>query len=272
MDLFAAPMTQGIDPGTPVVLDDEDGDRHLVRVPGPDETVEVASIGVLAGSLFDDATLGERLSLGRRKVLVLPVTPQLAFETLDRGPQVIRPKDAARIAHALGVRPGTRVVEGGVGTGAMTAYLASLVGDDGHVEGFEIRSDHLATARGNLSRLGLDDRVTWHQADLADADTRCEAFVVDVPDPDTVVPAAERCLLPGGRLAVYSPLVSQVETVHEALASHAFARVRSLELLERGWVVHERGARPDFDMLGHTGFMTFATRVVEGDEPADPAE
>lgn len=257
-------MTSDLSVGMPVVLQEQDGEYHLVRVPDEEGTVEVAGVGVLSGSLFQGVGLGERVPLGRRWVRVLPVTPELAFKTLNRGPQVIRPKDASRIAHACGVGPGSRVVEGGVGSGALTAYLAFLVGLEGTVHGFDVRKDHLGIARGNLERLGLDGRVVWHEEDLAGCQASCEAFVVDVPDAKAVVPAAQRCLVLGGRLAVYTPLTSQVEEVHRALSGHAFARVRTIELLSRSWTVHERGARPSFDMLGHTGFLTFATRV--GDE------
>lgn len=255
-------MTRSVEPGRPVVLDDGQGGLHLVRVPKPDQTVEVDSIGVLSGSLFGEAELGGQLKLGRRTVRVLPVTPELAFETLKRGAQVIRPIDASRIAHACAVGPGSTVVEGGVGSGALTAYLAFLVGDDGHVHGYDRREDHIGTARTNVERLDLDERVTWHETDLAEARHEADAFLVDVPEPEAIVPAAEASLVPGGRVAFFSPLVSQVEAVHEALGEHAFDEPRTLEQLARDWVVHDRGARPDFEMLGHTGFLTFATRVL----------
>lgn len=255
-------MTEPIEPGDAVVLDDGDGNRSLVRVPGPDETVQVEGVGVLAGSLFEGEVFGGRLDLGRRSFRILPVTPSLAFETLERGAQIIRPVDAARIAHALGVGPGTTVVEGGVGSGALTTYLAFLVGEEGTVHGYDVREDHLSIARRNVERLGLADRVTFHEGDLAEAEPACGAFVADVPDPAPIVEAAQRCLVPGGRVCFYNPLVSQVEAAREALARHAFGDTRTIEQLERDWVVHDRGSRPAFDMLGHTGFMTFATRIV----------
>ena len=36
-----------------------------------------------------------------------------------------------------------------------------------------------------------------------------------------------------------------------------FAGVRQLELIERAWEVKERGSRPSFEGLGHTGFLVF---------------
>lgn len=246
----------------PLVL--KNGDEvHLVTPPPAGGTVDVDGVGVLGADLFDDIQVGDLLDLGRTSYRVLEPTPQLIFETLERRAQVVRPQDAARIAHLAGIGPGTRVVEGGAGSGALTAYLASLVGSEGHVLTVDTRKDHLSVARRNVERVGLDEQVTFREGRLEDVEETSDAFVADVPSPVDVLPAAKRSLRAGGRAVFYNPLVDQVQEIRQALAEGSFAAVRSLEVLERGWVVHERGARPDFDMLGHTGFITVATRVSE---------
>jgi tRNA (adenine57-N1/adenine58-N1)-methyltransferase len=249
------------DPEGPIVLKGE-GDTHLLDPPAPGDTVRVDGVGVVSGDLLAEIDVGDELDLGRRSFRVLSPTPQLVFEALERGAQVIRPADAARIAHLAAVGPGSSVVEGGAGSGALSAYLAHLVGDEGHLTAVDNRPEHLEIAQRNVERAGLADRVTFREAELGDVDEACDAFVVDVPSPEAIVPAAERCLRPGGRVVFYNPLVDQVQDVREALDEAAFAEVRTLEALQRDWVVHERGARPDFDMLGHTGFLTAATRVT----------
>jgi tRNA (adenine57-N1/adenine58-N1)-methyltransferase len=249
------------DPGEVLVLKGE-GDTHLLRRPEAGDTVDVDGVGVVGADLLDEVAVGDELRLGRASYRVLAPTPQLVFEALERQAQVIRPADAARIAHLAAVGPGTRVVEGGAGSGALTTYLAHLVGDEGHVVTVDRRQDHLDVARGNVHRAGLADRVGFREADLADVDETCDAFLVDVPSPESIVPAAERSLRPGGRVVFYTPLVDQVQDVREALAEAAFDEVRTLEAIERNWVVHDAGARPDFDVLGHTGFLTAATRVT----------
>jgi tRNA (adenine57-N1/adenine58-N1)-methyltransferase len=87
-----------------------------------------------------------------------------------------------------------------------------------------------------------------------------DAAVLDIPDPEAAAAAIHASLRPGAVLAVYTPLIGQAEAASRALAAKGFLEVRTLELLERAWVVHARGTRPDFDMLGHTGFLTFARR------------
>lgn len=248
-------------PGDPIVLKGE-GDTHLLQRPAKGETVDVDGVGVVGADLLAEVEVGELLRLGRSRYRVLEPTPQRVFEALERGAQVIRPADASRIAHLAAIGPSSTVVEGGAGSGALGAYVAHLVGEEGHVVSIDRRQDHLDVARRNVERAGLAERVSFRQAELAEVEEVCDAFLVDVPSPENIVPAAERCLRPGGRVVFFTPLVDQIQDVRRALDEAAFGEVESLEVLERGWVVHERGARPDFDMLGHTGFLTAATRIT----------
>jgi tRNA (adenine57-N1/adenine58-N1)-methyltransferase len=137
------------------------------------------------------------------------------------------------------------------------------VGEEGRVYGFDVRGDHLRVARTNLERAGLAGRVTLAEGDIADAlgEDRLDAIVLDVPDPGRVVAAVAPRLAVGGTIACYTPLVSQMEGARQALETLEFGDVRSIELIERRWLNRGRGSRPDIDMLGHTGFLTFGRRV-----------
>ena len=64
-------------------------------------------------------------------------------------------------------------------------------------------------------------------------------------------------LAPGATVGAYVPQVSQMEQAVRGLAAAGFVDVRCFELIERGWEVKERGSRPAFDGLGHTGFLVF---------------
>ncbi|MEM4584143.1 MAG: class I SAM-dependent methyltransferase, partial [Ignisphaera sp.] len=83
----------------------------------------------------------------------------LLIDFLEKGftrvTQVIYPKDQGFIVMLLGLSPGLRIVEVGVGTGNTTAVLANIVRPTGHVYGYEIREEFLNIARKNLEILGL---------------------------------------------------------------------------------------------------------------------
>ena len=56
----------------------------------------------------------------------------------------------------------------------------------------------------------------------------------------------------------YVPTVPQVEKTAAALDACGFARVETVEVLERGWNVAGASVRPDHRMVAHTGFITTA--------------
>lgn len=254
--------------GDPVLLleEGEEARKHLLRA--GDKVDRFRGIGV-----FDPRTLigkrhGDRIHHGDRSFVLLPPTTADLVETLERKAQIVLAKDAGPILLHCGVIPGATVVESGVGSGALTLALASAVGEKGRVIAYELRDDFAEVARRNVARAGMAERVEVRIADVRQgiAERGVHAVILDIPDPWEAVPAAASALRIGGVLACYSPLVSQVEKAVAAMREHRFLAIRTTETLERAWVVGERGSRPAFEMLGHTGYVTTGRRG-----PAPPA-
>ena len=57
---------------------------------------------------------------------------------MPRGAAVVYPKDAAQIIVKADIFPGARVVEAGVGSGALSIALLRAVGDYGCVHSFDV--------------------------------------------------------------------------------------------------------------------------------------
>jgi tRNA (adenine57-N1/adenine58-N1)-methyltransferase catalytic subunit len=246
--------------GQPVILVDEEGQRWIARAGPPGQRIR--GLAVLDGARLVGLAWGARLEQAGKVLTVLPPsTPDLLL-ALRRKAQIILPKDAARILLECDVRAGSVVVEAGIGSAALTTALARAVAPGGRVVTYELREDFAAWGRENLDAAGLLGVVEIKLGDVRGgiAERDVDAVVLDVPDPWLAVPGAWDALRAGGHFASYSPLVSQVEETHRALLKQGFREVRTLELLERAWVVGERGAWPSFDMLGHTGWLTFARR------------
>jgi tRNA (adenine57-N1/adenine58-N1)-methyltransferase len=206
---------------------------------------------------------GEVTWLGRRYRLV---RPSLAdhLGTLERGPQIVTPKDAFHLAYLADVSPGAVVGEAGSGSGALTLVLATLVGADGKVHSYERRPEFLEAAHRNVERAGLLDRVAFHLRDVAaggfDVD-QLTSVLLDVAEPWELVRPALVALRPGGYLATYTPTYNQLERVVRAMREGGLADVRALELLERPIHVGDGGTRPAFEMLGHTAFLAVGRKV-----------
>jgi len=206
---------------------------------------------------------GEVVWSGTRYRLVRPsLADRLA--SVRRGAQIVTAKDAAELVFLAGIGPGDRVAEAGAGSGALTIALAHAVGPGGRVLSFDRRADFLDVARQNVERAGFAERVTFREGDVATellGDGDLDAVVLDLPQPWDVVPAAHRALRPGGHLATYTPTYNQLERTVRALRDARFDDVRALEVLERGLHVADGGTRPEFEMLGHTGFLAVGRKV-----------
>ena len=89
-----------------------------------------------------------------------------------------------------------------------------------------------------------------------------DAIILDIPNPWDAVGHAYKALKPGGYLCTYSPLSSQVENTVKEIKKHSFIEIFTVENIQRKMVVSDKGMRPSFDMLGHTGYLTFARKVL----------
>jgi tRNA (adenine57-N1/adenine58-N1)-methyltransferase len=85
--------------------------------------------------------------------------------------------------------------------------------------------------------------------------------VLDLAEPWEVLRHTRTALTVGGYVATYTPTYNQLERTVRGLRETGFAEVRAMELIERGIHVGEGGTRPEFEMLGHTGFLAGARKV-----------
>ncbi len=201
--------------------------------------------------------------MGHRYRLVRPSLADL-LAGLERGPQIVTAKDAFHLAYLAGVAPGGSVVEAGAGSGALTIVLATLVGAAGRVTSYDRRGEFLDAARRNVERAGLAGRVEFRRRDVAQEGidvANVASVILDLPEPWAVVASAREALVSGGYLATYTPTYNQLERTVRTFRSLGFDEVRASELLERSLHVGDGGTRPEFEMLGHTGFLASGRRV-----------
>ncbi len=257
-------MTSTIAQGDRVLLlDPENGERFLIQV---DEggARKIRGLGVVDPGRLAGQGWGTVTHVGAKRVALLRPALADVVATIRRKAQIITPKDASRIVYELGLGPGDRVLESGIGSGGTTLPLLWAVGSTGRVVAQELREDFANWATDNARAAGLDAALVTFVGDLTQglADGVAEegpydAALLDQPEPWLAVPHLGPVLAPGARLAAYTPQVSQMEQTARALAAAGFVDIRCMEIIERGWKVGERGSRPNFDALGHTGFLVF---------------
>ena len=243
-----------------IYLEDENGKKHWLKVSFG--MLKIASLGTIDGARLKDMDDGSVMTVaGKEFTAFRPGTMELV-ESLERGAQIITPKDAATILLYSDVKAGDRILEVGAGSGALTTALLRAVSGSGHVHTVEFKEENALRALRNVRRTGLDDHWTYQIGDARDAkvDYVADALIMDMPDPENALDNLLPSLRPGGRICAYIPNTNQLEKIVLALRERNFSDVFALENIQREMEVHRGGVRPSFDMLGHTAYLVFGRK------------
>ncbi|HBX77561.1 MAG TPA: tRNA (adenine-N1)-methyltransferase [Acidimicrobiaceae bacterium] len=181
---------------------------------------------------------------------------------MPRGAQVIYPKDIGPILMMADLGPGLRVLESGVGSGALSMAMLRCGAE---IVGYEIREEFADRARENVAKFlgeGVLDRYRIELRDCYEGidEHDLDRVILDLPEPWKAVPHAATALRPGGLILGYSPSIVQVIQFRNALKAHRFVLPETIEVLNRGWYLEGAAVRPDHRMVAHTGFLTVARR------------
>jgi tRNA (adenine57-N1/adenine58-N1)-methyltransferase catalytic subunit len=267
-------MADHFQDGEQTLLIDQRGKRHLIFLRKGD------TFHSDRGFILHDTVIGQpdgswhRSSKGTR---YLALRPTLAEYVLDmpRGAQVIYPKDLAMVMFWADIFPGARVLEAGMGSGALTLALLRSVGPEGRVVSYEQREDFCRRALANIQlRMGevtnLAVRLRPVEEGLAEEEP-VDRAVFDLPEPWRLVEPVARVLRSGGIFLSYVPTIIQSHQLSETLRRHpGYALVETFETLLRPWNIDGTSVRPFHRMVAHTGFITVARRVVPGEGAALP--
>ncbi|MFB6136788.1 MAG: methyltransferase domain-containing protein [Halobacteriaceae archaeon] len=197
------------------------------------------------------------------------------FDHLERTGAPMLPRDVGLVLGLTGAGAGDRVLDAGTGSG----ILATALGDVGAtVHTYEVDPGFAATARENVERAGVADRVDVRTGDVTEAADDLAAAIqagetapydvltLDTGDAPAVVERAPALLAPGGYVAAYTPFVEGTRAVHEAAVEAGLAEVRTLETVQREMDFDERGSRPSTAGVGHSGYLTVARSVPDVEE------
>jgi len=203
-------------------------------------------------------------SLGAEFTALKPALTDFIMKS-SRQTQITYPKDAALITMFSGIGSGSRVVESGTGTGALTTALAHYVKPSGRVYTYEIRDEFQKTAEKNLKRAGLAEFVELKSKDVTTGiDERdVDAVILDLAVPWLVVPHAYEALKGSGIIVSFSPTIDQVVKTTEAMKENNFICIETIECLMRGMQVERGKTRPQTLMTAHTGYITYARKALK---------
>jgi len=196
---------------------------------------------------------------GKRLFILRPTLEDMIMK-FERRTQIVYPKDAGLILIRLDIGNGSKVLEIGTGSGAMTALLARAVAPNGKVVTYEVRKDFYLMARRNLERTGLLPYIEMINDDAKKAikGSGYDAAMVDIGDPWDIVGKVANVLKPSGTFAAVTPTMNQAERLTNKLEEEGFTNIECFELMYRRIEARLGKTRPSTQMVGHTAYVITA--------------
>jgi tRNA (adenine57-N1/adenine58-N1)-methyltransferase len=218
-------------------------------------------LGELIGKPFGIIAIS---SLGVSFYVLKPLIRDRVLKT-ERKTQVLYPKDISYILFQLGIGPCSTVVEAGTGSGALTMALANVIRPDGKIYSYDINERHQRIAAKNIERSGLLPYVDLEIRDITEGIPYedVDAVILDMAVPWMVIEHAWKALTGSGVFLSFSPTIEQVLKTTEELKKHPFIEIETVELLLREINVAPNKTRPRTQMIGHSGYITSARKVIQ---------
>lgn len=174
------------------------------------------------------------------------------------------PKEIGYILVHMGIRPGTRIIEAGTGSGSFTTALAYCLGDKGKIYSYETKEETQRIAKKSLEKLGLTKRIEFKLRDIREGfdETNVDAVFLDVSNPYDYLKQVKAALKPGGFFGSILPTTNQVTTLLVALRQNDFAFIDVCDISQRYYKPEPTRFRPTDRMISHTGYLIFARSVT----------
>ena len=183
------------------------------------------------------------------------------YNKLKREAQIITKKDIGLIITNTGIGKNSKVLDAGAGSGALSCELANICKE---VIAYDNRDNAIKTVKHNIELLGLKNlKIKKKDIYQGISDKNFDLIMLDLPEPWRVLEHCFKALKHGGFLVCYLPSITQVTQLIDSLNKNDnFVYGKTVELIEREWKIDgKKIARPESQMLGHTGFLIFSRRV-----------
>ena len=190
------------------------------------------------------------------------MTPELWTRSLRHRTQILYLPDIAFITQMLDIRPGSRVIECGTGSGSFSHSLARAASPNGHLFTFEYHEIRAQMAKKEFEEHRLSpELVTITHRDVCKngfgMENVADAVFLDLPAPWEAIPHAKAAMDRSklARICCFSPCIEQVQKTCAALREHGFFDIQMYECLIKEHAVykHENIRKFSLDPAEYTG-------------------
>jgi len=201
--------------------------------------------------------------LGKKLWILKPSIEDYILSFIRRKTQIVYPKDSGYLLLKAGICSGSKVLEVGTGSGALTTVLANAVKPNGKVDTYERREDFYRLARENISKLGLDRYVNFNLMDFKDAklpENYYDAAFIDIDAPWEIIDKIWYSLKGGCTAVFIIPTYTQLEKLTPKLMGK-FIDIKGQEVSYREIILSPGRIRPQFQMIGYTAVLVTCRKI-----------
>lgn len=143
------------------------------------------------------------------------------------------------------LKPGTKVLEGGTGSGFLATEIARIICPTGRVYSYDVKIENLEAAKRNLKLAGLEECVELKHGDVRVhvSETDLDAALLNIPDPWEALKTLKYSLKNGAPLVAFIPTMNQIVKLVEKLTED-WIIVKTLETIEREVETTREAVRP----------------------------
>ncbi len=194
--------------------------------------------------------------------LLKPTLYEIIMYGIKRFTQIIYPKDSAYITLKLGLTDGMKVLESGIGSGALSIVMANALKPSGKIYVYEKEEKFLKNALQNLKLAKLDHVIVPHIQDLSEPikEKDFDAAFIDVREPWIHLENIKNVLKTGASIGFLVPTTNQVSETLKELKKLDFIDIEVEEILIRSYKPVPDRLRPEDRMVAHTGYLIFAKK------------
>lgn len=215
-------------------------------------------LNLKVGKLKKDQIKNGLVSIQKDNYAVFDATLIDKIEAFKRRAQVIVAKDAGAIIANTGINKQSVILEAGLGSGSLSAFLASIAKE---VDTFDVNQDHIDVAKKNLGKLALKN-ININLQDITKVKLKktYDVVILDLPNILEAVKNTKNHVKTGSFIVCYLPNINQVQELIVNLPEDVLAE-KTLEIIEREWKITKNTSRPQTKDFSHTAFLVFLRKI-----------
>ena len=229
-------------------------DRELYSFSSNAGLLYIRDLGNIDTSRF--AISNREVELGSRKFRTRASTLSDISSSIERGPQIILPKDVVTIGFELDLPFCSRMLEIGGGSGGFSILSALMYGTK--IDSYELNEDNYHLLLKNIRRFEVDGMVIPNNRDGREAKVdEYDTIFIDNPEPWNFL---DIHLTGTKKVSSILPTYSQAEKFSRFLIKKGFL-VSAHQLIDVPMKLSAMGMRPETSFLYHTGFIVSGVGV-----------